>query len=230
MAFLDSDPAHTVSITWIPGHQDITGNERADEEAKKGTELQSILIEAGTFAHARRRAKAKVQRDWINEWKKAPKRGHFAIADRLPPSTAPTNHFMDLKKKREVFGRLTQCRTGHGYFGEYYGRFVPSESTSCPNCDEIIQTREHIIRECPRYDRYRHVLQKVSPTVLLPEILGTKEGIRALAKFLEKSGAFTKTGAPRGLPRPPSEHDPPEGESEDEAEGGEERRGNRERQ
>lgn len=37
----------------------------------------------------------------------------------------------------------------------------------------------------------------------MPDILGTDAGISALSKFLEKSGAFTKTGKPppkRGIP------------------------------
>jgi len=33
----------------------------------------------------------------------------------------------------------------------------------------------------------------------MPDILGTKQGIAALSKFLERSGTFTKNGT--GLPR-----------------------------
>ena len=41
----------------------------------------------------------------------------------------------------------------------------------------------------------------------MPDILGTKQGIAALSKFLERSGAFTKSGT--GLPRwkPPTMED-----------------------
>ncbi|KAJ7725504.1 hypothetical protein B0H14DRAFT_2253530, partial [Mycena olivaceomarginata] len=53
-------------------------------------------------------------------------------------------HFQTLKC--EVFGRVTQCRIGHCYSGEYYSQFVPSESVDCP-CGEAFQSREHIIRE-----------------------------------------------------------------------------------
>jgi hypothetical protein len=49
-----------------------------------------------------------------------------------------------LGDKREVFGRLLQCRTGHGYTGEFYSRFVPDENVDCL-CGEPLQTREHII-------------------------------------------------------------------------------------
>ncbi|KAK0489761.1 hypothetical protein EDD18DRAFT_1109922 [Armillaria luteobubalina] len=38
---------------------------------------------------------------------------------------------------------------------------------------------------------------KVSNNIYLLDILGTKEGIEALALFLDKSGAFMKTGNPK---------------------------------
>jgi len=41
--FLDSDPQFTVRVTWIPSHKDIKGNYRADELAKAGVELSSLL-------------------------------------------------------------------------------------------------------------------------------------------------------------------------------------------
>ncbi|KAK0216728.1 hypothetical protein EDD85DRAFT_781859, partial [Armillaria nabsnona] len=51
----------------------------------------------------------------------------------------------------------------------------------------------HLIRDCPCYNGYHEGLCKVSRDIYLPDILGMKEGIEALALFLEKSGAFTKT-------------------------------------
>ena len=118
-----------------------------------------------------------------------------------------------------MFGRLIQCRTGHGFFGEYYNRFVPSESVDC-KCGEPYQTREHLLCECPQYEDQRHVLREASRDLSLPEILGTKDGIAALAKFLEASGAFTKTGKPRRDTELPIFEDEPDPQSDEEDEGG----------
>ncbi|PBK59867.1 hypothetical protein ARMSODRAFT_847147, partial [Armillaria solidipes] len=74
--------------------------------------------------------------------------GRFATANRISPSLKPTCHLRDLAGKREIFGRVFQCHTGHGYIGEYYSQFVPSENVNCP-CGEAYQTREHIICKCP---------------------------------------------------------------------------------
>ncbi|KAJ7048584.1 hypothetical protein C8F01DRAFT_1004247 [Mycena amicta] len=139
------------------------------------------------------------------------------MANRIAPSVRPTRHFLALDEKREVFGRLVQCRTGHCFTGEYYARFVPSEDVDCP-CGEPMQTREHIFCECPRYADHRHLLRKGSPHLSMPELVGTKKGITALSAFLEASGAFTKTGHPRTpqtLPTFDNEPDPPDSDDED---------------
>ncbi|KAJ6572773.1 hypothetical protein DFH09DRAFT_916441 [Mycena vulgaris] len=117
--------------------------------------------------------------------------------------------------KREVFGRVVQCRIGHSLIGECYAKFVPFENVDC-SCGEVFQTREHLLRECPLYEDQRHILEKVSRNISLPEILGTKEGIDALAKFLDKSGASTKTGEPRCQPILPTFEDEPDPEDSDE--------------
>ena len=192
--FLDDDPRRSVDISWIPSHMEIEGNEKADELAKVGTTLASHMPFVGTTAHARQTAKERLLKDWTRQWKAAPKTGHFAIADRIPPSMRPTPQFRGLDGRREVFGRLVQCRTGHGYNGEYYRRFVPTESTRC-QCGEGLQTREHVLRECPLFNEHRPYLRKVSEDISLPEILGTRDGISALTTFLEKSGAFTKSAS-----------------------------------
>ncbi|KAJ3738285.1 hypothetical protein EV360DRAFT_2280, partial [Lentinula raphanica] len=95
-----------------------------------------------------RMIKAKTEIAWKKEWDQRSVNGRFAIANRFPPSLKPTERFQSLK--REIFGRVTQClcRTGHAFLGEYYSKFVPNENIDCP-CGERLQTREHVLRECP---------------------------------------------------------------------------------
>jgi len=114
--------------------------------------------------------------------------------------------FYYLTLKVLVHNSLIQCRTGHGYFGDYYRSAVPSESISCPYGEEI-QTRKYIIDTCPQYKNYCQILRNVSNSIYMPNILGTKQGIATLSKFLERSGVFTKSGT--GLPRwkPPTMED-----------------------
>ena len=183
--------------------------------AKAGAALASTLPMAATRTYARRAAKEKLNHVWKREWRDAPRTGHFAIANQFPPSTKPTPHFIALGDKREVFGRLIQCRTGHRYTGEFYSRFVPDENIDCP-CGERLQTQEHIIRDCPRYEEHRDTLREVSATLSLLVLLGTKKGLEAFATFLGRSGAFTETGRPRAPARAPALEDEQSDDEDDE--------------
>jgi hypothetical protein len=62
----------------------------------------------------------------------------------------------------------------------------------------------HVLYECPLYDDHRHLLDLDGETPDINELLGTEEGLEALAAFLQASGAFTKTGRPRSEYRVPA--------------------------
>ncbi|KIJ67387.1 hypothetical protein HYDPIDRAFT_84672, partial [Hydnomerulius pinastri MD-312] len=91
------------------------------------------------------------------------------------------------------------CRTGHGFFGEYFAHFVPTNDQSCP-CGEPLQTREHILAECPIYDDHRETLCEASEDLIISDLLGTEEGIKALVTFIRQSGAFKKLDQPNHPP------------------------------
>ncbi|PVF96260.1 hypothetical protein CPB86DRAFT_685274, partial [Serendipita vermifera] len=90
-----------------------------------------------------------------------------------------------------LLGLVTQTRTGHGHYGRYYQDFNIPEPYACP-CGEPIQTRSHILLDCPIHDQHRHILTEALPNCHMGEILGTKKGIEAVAIFLRRSSAFRK--------------------------------------
>lgn len=184
-------------VKWTPGHSGIEGNERSDECAAKGS-LEAMGKECPkSFAFVGRQEREKIGETWVDEWKKKKvARGvenkGFSVADNFEPTLHPQQHFTKITNRR-VYGLVTQCRTGHSFIGEYYTRFVPTESIDCP-CGAQYQTRKHILFHCPRYDDWRDLLFKITPTEREGMILGTREGVKALAKFIARTGAFTKTG------------------------------------
>ena len=141
---------------------------------------------------SRTKAPGPIQKTWAQEWRKTPKSGWYAPANRIPPNLKPTRHARALANNRELYGRLIQSRTGHGYTGEFRQRFFPSEPFLCPCGDGSVETREHVLTSCTRYDAHRWILREVSRDVVLSEILGTPKGIEALTVFLDQSGAFTR--------------------------------------
>jgi hypothetical protein len=72
------------------------------------------------------------------------------------------------------------------------------------DANDELQTREHILRECPLHELARHHLREASRTLSLPVLLGSPKGLAAVARFLDSSNAFVKTStrpAPAPLPQ-----------------------------
>ncbi|KAL1740942.1 RnaseH domain, transposon factor [Schizophyllum fasciatum] len=182
--FLDDDPARTLSVAWVPGHQDIRGNNKADKMAKAAVELASHL--PGLRANALRRAKGRAAREWKSKW----------------------------EAKKHVFGRVVQTHTGHGYTGEFYNAFLRDVNSNCP-CGELLQTRQHILAECPIFEGHHHLLREASNGLSLPILMGTKKGIAALTEFVAASGTFTRSGAPRAPPSLPAWEQEPDVQEDD---------------
>jgi hypothetical protein len=81
--FLNNNATHTIEITWCPSHRKIQGNNRADKLAKEATQLAWSSPIGTSRVFALRRAKA-IQIAWAREWQRAPKKGGFAISNRIP--------------------------------------------------------------------------------------------------------------------------------------------------
>ncbi|EIW81852.1 hypothetical protein CONPUDRAFT_102575, partial [Coniophora puteana RWD-64-598 SS2] len=144
-----------------------------------------------TFTAMRRLAKEATIATWKCLWQAKLNRedGRFRIANRFPPTLKPRPHFIE--NDRDIYGRMLQIRTGHCFAGEYYASFVPSEPRSCP-CGAPYQTRSHILEHCPINDHARHLLHEPGKDIALTDVLGTKKGLKGLAKFLKKTKAFRK--------------------------------------
>ena len=139
-----------------------------------------------------RQLRESLKTEWIREWAHKPMTGRYAIADRIPPSLAGSHAFRTLN--RHLLGVVTQARTGHGYFGEYYLAHNIQEPSNCP-CGTDLQTRDHILFKCEIHEEHGHLINKVTPDHKLTTILGTKKGIDALAEFVRESRAFQKRKA-----------------------------------
>jgi hypothetical protein len=144
------------------------------------------------LCHRNRLVRRKILDDWTEHWENTrPIRSLYRPADQFSPTLSFTWQIKHLP--RRLFALVLQCRTGHGSFGEYFARRNVDEEIGCP-CGEVLQTREHILQHCPRYEAHRHILRRISPTVDLSDILGSLKGIKALSKFIAKTGAFSKGG------------------------------------
>ena len=149
-----------VTIQWVPGHEEIEGNERVDEIAKKATTLpqSEVKIDYKTV-------KAATNREIENNWKRS--------IDHLlwkPGSQAESNF------SREERCKIAQIRTGHSLsLKAYQKRLGKIDDDTCERCKLEEEDRDHLLFTCPastneRLEYFGHRIMppnsKVNPTDL----------------------------------------------------------------
>ena len=144
MSFLDENRRANIEVSWIPGHMDIEGNDRADKLAKEATKLKPAT-ETTTIVKLHWQLCAKLKIEWTIEWARKSISGQYVISDHIPPSPAGSHTFCTLDQC--ILGIVTEARTGHRYFGKYYQTYNIQEPTNCP-CRAGLQTCKHIVFEC----------------------------------------------------------------------------------
>ena len=161
----------------------VEGNDRADEIAKGATEL-----EPATRNHHHSEAPLATSRQAESRVdQRLGKQTDDAIADRIAPSLAGSHTFRT--RNWHMQGIVTQARTGHGFFGEYYHKHNNHEPATC-QCGAELQTREHKVFECQTYEEHWDIRDEGAPDYQLATLFGTKAGIDALAEFVKMSKAF----------------------------------------
>ena len=154
-----------------------------------------------TIAFLKRKSKEAVGSRWSSTVLK-PSKG-TAFIKHFHQNPKPSDVFKDTL--RELYGRVTQVLSGHGYTGEYYSWMNIPESPWCPCSTSsgapIFQTGSHIVQECRWYSAHRHILEDACPNLHDPDwqidSLGEhKTALPGLIEFLKLSSAFTKLGIP----------------------------------
>jgi ribonuclease HI len=203
-SFLSSSQAHSIRVRWVPGHADIPGNERADELAKEAASLPPAIKSTVTWlgTRATRKATTTWKRDW-ETW--ARDRSWWGPGVANPPSTKLSRFHQDFQGPRGTQCRVVQCILGHCFAGEYYARFVPSEGRGC-KCGDPFESFNHVIFECHAYAGARSALYHRFRFPTRRLLFGSESGLEALADFLHRCRAFTKT-SPGPWPAAPDDGD-----------------------
>ncbi|EIW76014.1 hypothetical protein CONPUDRAFT_158790 [Coniophora puteana RWD-64-598 SS2] len=110
--FLESNNTHRITLEWTPGHKGTRGNERADELAKEGTELDPET-DTPTFAAMHCIAKENTLNAWKGIWHAKLNRedSRFHAANRFLPALKPRHHFIE--NDRKIYGQMLQARMGY---------------------------------------------------------------------------------------------------------------------
>lgn len=106
---------------------------------------------------------------WQQEWNNAEK-GRWTY--RLIPNVSLWVN----RKHGEVNFHLTQFLSGHGCFRKYLHRFGHASSPCCPDCENVEETPEHVVFECPRFEEVRRDMRGVTVDNVVEEMC-REEGI-----------------------------------------------------
>jgi len=154
-------PGIQTTITWIPSHRGIEGNEIADREAKRGAtddELRQHAFQRKVLKASRYQA---IKKTAVDEWDKATaklrKIHRSEYLKRYSTMSKPRSIQQQYKRlgSRIKASRLVSLRTGHCQLNSYLHRFNIIDTPLCDCESGATETVEHYLLLCPRYDRER---------------------------------------------------------------------------
>jgi RNase H len=165
---IEQQPGVRVVMRWVPGHEGIEGNERADEEAKRAAKGETsheweIPIECwGVFPISRaaeiQRHNAELNRQAWAIFAKSPRAPLALEIDPTMPSAAFSRITKNMPCRHASL--LVQLRTGHVALNKYLHKIGKADSPICPQCRRTQESVHHYLFRCPAFSKQRKKLEK----------------------------------------------------------------------
>ena len=132
-----------IHLSWVSDHMNITGNELADQTAKKRAELQQINIEnIVSLSFIKRKIRESALLKWQEEYVKTKKGKFYSQFDSFL-------RWKIYKKtvKKKVWSAFMQLKLNHDYFKSYLVRLSDYTTDRCYVCSTR-EDSEHLILHC----------------------------------------------------------------------------------
>jgi ribonuclease HI len=183
-----------VQLRWIPAHNDIPGNEAADQAAKQaartlGRRRRTLLTAA------KRTVSEAIHKEWGKIWALGKHGRHLYFL-----GTKPDKKILKLHRNlpRPISSVITQMKTEKIGLRAYLHSINRADSSQC-TCNQGEQTVEHILLKCRNWLTERQEMWAGKrPTHNLKRLLNDPGGVVRAAKMMLKTGLlehFTQAGA-----------------------------------
>ena len=144
----------TITIQWIPGHSDISMNDKADGLAKIGSHMPQENTQT-SYDTARQIAKQNTMETWYNDWALGDKGRRLYQHQPKPNPNDPINQLSRCDQCN-----IFQLRTGHSTL--HRNRIDPLYH---PMCRQLYLPIEHHLLHCGRLRELRKNLLPPNPTI-----------------------------------------------------------------
>jgi ribonuclease HI len=188
-------PHITISLTWIPGHMDIYGNETADAAAKEaargrsGTQFKHNALKSSRNMTIKKAS----QTEWTTIWqngKENSRQLRRITKKRMVQSGPKIYNSITTRAKMATIVRL---RTGHCFLNQYRHRIGYEESPECTTCGNgRIENVEHFLLHCSKYEKEQMALTKEVGLggMWMEKLLGYPRIIKHTLEYVEKTRRF----------------------------------------
>ena len=192
--------AQDIILWWIPGHNGIEGNEKADSEAQltsEGPEHNSAhqqlpeILHNSPLPHSVSATLQYQKQTMKTKWtKKLAESPHYEHLSQIDPKLLSSS-FTKLTLLRTWWQTpiLIWLHTNHCPINKYLKCITKSPSDSCPHCNKTPEIIIHFLLNCPQYDHPRHVLhQRIRPCNMnIPFLLSSEKAIPNLLTYVEQT-------------------------------------------
>lgn len=140
-----------ISYTWIPGHCNIKGNERADTAAKQAHSSSDALISSlFSYSDLKNIIEMNTLQQWEKEWNKMTTKLN-EIKRTIIPWSFPTN------TPRKYESAINRLRIGHTHLTHSF-LMKKEDPPTCLHCG-VHLTVKHVLTECRAYSTEKRKLQ-----------------------------------------------------------------------
>jgi len=156
--FLSKDGRNNIRFWYCPSKAEWPRHKLVDDQVKASACTPTFPSKESHLFSCKKECD-NILCEWQTYFAKSLKKGHYFLnfedeKERvIKPTYAKGGSWLPvIGFTNSLCARFTRMTTGRAPIGEYRQRFFPHLPTSCPCGKAEVQTREHIVMECKRYD------------------------------------------------------------------------------